>query len=54
MRLATAIQVTGLPPKLSRYAAVAGILMKYGRNVPDAVTIPMNTESIWTSVQLRA
>jgi ubiquinone biosynthesis protein len=28
--------VTGLPPKLSRYAAVASILVKYGRNVPDA------------------
>jgi predicted unusual protein kinase regulating ubiquinone biosynthesis (AarF/ABC1/UbiB family) len=26
--------VTGLPPKLSRYAAVAAILMKYGRNIP--------------------
>lgn len=36
MPLATASFVTGLPPKLSRYAAVAGILMKYGRNVPDA------------------
>jgi predicted unusual protein kinase regulating ubiquinone biosynthesis (AarF/ABC1/UbiB family) len=36
MGVATAIHVTGLPPKLSRYAAVAGILMKYGRNVPDA------------------
>jgi predicted unusual protein kinase regulating ubiquinone biosynthesis (AarF/ABC1/UbiB family) len=36
MALATAFSVTGLPPKLSRYAAVAGILMKYGRNVPDA------------------
>jgi ubiquinone biosynthesis protein len=36
MRLATGSSVIGLPPKLSRYAAVAGILMKYGRNVPDA------------------
>lgn len=36
MGLATASIVTGLPPKLSRYAAVAGILMKYGRNMPDA------------------
>lgn len=35
MRLATGCSVIGLPPKLSRYAAVAGILMKYGRNVPD-------------------
>src|SRR6476659_10149496 len=35
MPLANASLVTGLPPKLSRYAAVAGILMKYGRNVPD-------------------
>ncbi|HEX8026989.1 MAG TPA: AarF/UbiB family protein, partial [Vicinamibacterales bacterium] len=26
--------MTGLPPKLSRYAAVAAILMKYGRNIP--------------------
>ncbi|MEP6784026.1 MAG: AarF/UbiB family protein, partial [Acidobacteriota bacterium] len=28
--------MTGLPPKLSRYASVARILVKYGRNVPDA------------------
>jgi predicted unusual protein kinase regulating ubiquinone biosynthesis (AarF/ABC1/UbiB family) len=37
MGLATASIVTGLPPKLSRYASVARILVKYGRNVPDAV-----------------
>lgn len=36
MTLAMAASVTGLPPKLSRYASVAKLLMKYGRNVPDA------------------
>jgi ubiquinone biosynthesis protein len=28
--------VIGLPERLSRYAAVASLLVKYGRNVPDA------------------
>ena len=31
----SAADVTGLPEKLSRYASVAKILVKYGRNVPD-------------------
>jgi ubiquinone biosynthesis protein len=35
MSLATAAVVTGLPEKLSRYASVAKILVKYGRNVSD-------------------
>ena len=34
--LATVSVVTGLPPKLSRYASVATLLVKYGRNIPDA------------------
>jgi ubiquinone biosynthesis protein len=34
--LATASVVTGLPPKLSRYASVAALLLKYGRNIPEA------------------
>jgi ubiquinone biosynthesis protein len=36
MTLAAPRLVTGLPPKLSRYASVASILLKYGRNMPDA------------------
>jgi predicted unusual protein kinase regulating ubiquinone biosynthesis (AarF/ABC1/UbiB family) len=36
MGLATAAVVTGLPEKLSRYASVAKILVKYGRTVSDA------------------
>ena len=36
MSLAIAVVVTGLPEKLSRYASVAKLLVKYGRNVSDA------------------
>ena len=35
MTIATASVVAALPEKLSRYAAVAALLLKYGRNVSD-------------------
>ena len=35
MTVATAAVVTVLPPKLSRYAAVASLFLKYGRNTDD-------------------
>jgi ubiquinone biosynthesis protein len=35
MTVATAAVVTVLPPKLSRYAAVASLFLKYGRNTTD-------------------
>ena len=37
MALATASAVAVLPEKLARYAAVASLLLKYGRNVGDTV-----------------
>ncbi|MGH9217678.1 MAG: AarF/ABC1/UbiB kinase family protein, partial [Vicinamibacterales bacterium] len=35
MTVATASVVTVLPPKLSRYAAVASLFLKYGRSSGD-------------------
>ncbi len=37
MTIATASFVAALPEKLSRYAAVASLMLKYGRNVGETV-----------------
>jgi predicted unusual protein kinase regulating ubiquinone biosynthesis (AarF/ABC1/UbiB family) len=40
------VDVTGLPEKLSRYASVAKILVKYGRNAPDTNDEPEAPEQL--------
>lgn len=40
------MDVTGLPEKLSRYASVAKILVKYGRNAPDTNDEPEAPEQL--------
>lgn len=42
----SAVDVTGLPEKLSRYASVAKILVKYGRNAPDTNDEPEAPEQL--------
>src|SRR5918993_3859790 len=51
MTVATASVVTVLPPKLSRYAAVASLFLKYGRssgapNPEDATALASDLESL--------